>query len=53
MTAMTKTDILALQQTLNQSGFAHQVNGEPLVEDGIYGPDTNRVYRAWLDRDTI
>ena len=49
---MTKREVLALQQTLNHSGFAYQVLGEPLTEDGIYGPATDRVHRAWLDRDT-
>lgn len=49
---MTRTEILELQKSLNQSGFAFQVLGEPLTEDGIYGPNTDCVYRAWLDRDT-
>ena len=49
---MTKAEIRALQQALNQSGFAYQTIGEPLVEDGIYGPATDRVHRAWLDQDT-
>jgi hypothetical protein len=47
---MTKAEVLALQQALNQSGLAYQVLGEPLVEDGIYGPDTDRVHRAYLGR---
>lgn len=49
---MTKREIVALQQSLNQSGFAYQVLGEALKEDGIYGPATDRVHRAWLDQDT-
>lgn len=49
---MTKREIVALQQSLNQSGFAYQILGEALKEDGIYGPATDRVHRAWLDRDT-
>lgn len=49
---MTRAEIRALQQALNESGFAYQVNGEPLDEDGIYGPATDRVHRAWLDKDT-
>lgn len=49
---MTKREIVALQQSLNHSGFAYQVLGEALKEDGIYGPATDRVHRAWLDRDT-
>jgi hypothetical protein len=49
---MTKAEILALQQALNHSGLSYQVLGEPLVEDGIYGPATDRVHRAYLDRDT-
>jgi hypothetical protein len=32
--------------------LSYQVLGEPLVEDGIYGPATDRVHRAYLDRDT-
>jgi peptidoglycan hydrolase-like protein with peptidoglycan-binding domain len=49
---MTRREIIALQQSLNQSGFAYRVLGEPLAEDGIYGPATDRVHRAWLDQDT-
>ena len=49
---MIKREIVALQQSLNQSGFAYQILGEALKEDGIYGPATDRVHRAWLDRDT-
>jgi hypothetical protein len=49
---MTRSEILALQQALNHSGLAYQILGEPLVEDGIYGPATDRVHRAYLDRDT-
>lgn len=49
---MTRTEILELQKSLNESGFAFQTIGEPLDEDGIYGPNTDHVYRAWLDRDT-
>ena len=49
---MTRADVLALQKRLNQSGFAYQQTGEPLVEDGIYGPATDHVHRLWLDRDT-
>jgi peptidoglycan hydrolase-like protein with peptidoglycan-binding domain len=49
---VTKREIVALQQSLNQSGFAYQILGEALKEDGIYGPATDRVHRAWLDRDT-
>ncbi|NCU26685.1 hypothetical protein EOM86_08195 [Candidatus Nomurabacteria bacterium] len=43
---------MELQKSLNESGFAFQTIGEPLDEDGIYGPNTDHVYRAWLDRDT-
>ena len=49
---MTKREIVALQQSLNQNGFAYVILGEALKEDGIYGPATDRVHRAWLDRDT-
>lgn len=49
---MTKQEVLALQKALNQAGFAYQINGEPLAEDGIYGPATDRVHRAYLDQDT-
>ena len=49
---MTRTEILELQKSLNESGFAFQTIGEPLDEDGIYGPNTDHVDRAWLDRDT-
>ena len=48
---MTKDEVRQLQSGLNQSGFAYQTLNEPLKEDGIYGRDTDRVYRAWLDRD--
>lgn len=49
---MTRTEILELQKSLNHPGFAFEILGEPLDEDGIYGPNTDRVYRAWLDKDT-
>lgn len=49
---MTKREIVALQQSLNQNGFAYVILGEALKEDGIYGSATDRVHRAWLDRDT-
>lgn len=49
---MTRQQVLELQRSFNRSGFAHQVLGEPLEEDGVYGPNTDAVYRAWLDRDT-
>lgn len=48
---MTKSEILELQTTFNQSGFATQIIGAELDEDGIYGPNTDKVYRAWLDQD--
>lgn len=48
---MNKRQVLALQQSLNRSGFAVEVLGGKLVEDGIYGPETDAVYTAWLDRD--
>jgi peptidoglycan hydrolase-like protein with peptidoglycan-binding domain len=48
---MTRAEVRALQQALNQSGLAYQVLGETLDEDGIYGPATDRVHRAYLDRD--
>ena len=50
---MTKNDTRELQKRLNEIGLAYQVLGEPLKEDGIYGPDTDRVYTNWLDRDSI
>ena len=48
---MTRTEIIVLQQTLNATGLAYRVLGKPLTEDGIYGPATDRVYRAKLDED--
>ena len=48
---MTREEIKQLQVSLNQSGFAYSVSGSPLVEDGIYGPQTDYVHRAWLDQD--
>jgi len=48
---MTKSEILELQRSLNHSGFSNQILNEPLDEDGIYGPNTDRVYRAKLDQD--
>ena len=50
---MTKSETLELQRRLNEIGLAYQILGEPLVEDGIYGPNTDRVYVNWLDRDSI
>jgi hypothetical protein len=49
---MTRTATLALQRALNASGMAYAVLGEALEEDGIYGPDTDRVHRWHLDHDT-
>jgi len=49
---MTRREVLALQQSLNGSGYAYQLTGEPLVEDGIYGPATEHVHRAWQDQHT-
>jgi len=49
---MTRAETRALQHAFNESGFAYQILGETLDEDGIYGPATDRVHRAWLDRDT-
>jgi hypothetical protein len=50
---MSKSEILELQRRLNEVGLAFLVLGEPLAEDGIYGPDTDRVYTEWLDRDSV
>jgi hypothetical protein len=50
---MTKAETRELQRRLNEIGLAYQILGEPLKEDGIYGPDTDRVYVNWLDRDSI
>jgi hypothetical protein len=50
---MTKSEILELQRRLNEVGLAYLVLGEPLAEDGIYGPNTDRVYTEWLDRDSV
>jgi hypothetical protein len=50
---MNKSETLELQRRLNEIGLAYLVLGEPLAEDGIYGPDTDRVYVNWLDRDSI
>jgi hypothetical protein len=50
---MSKTEILELQRRLNEVGLAYLVLGEPLAEDGIYGPNTGRVYTEWLDRDHV
>jgi hypothetical protein len=50
---MTNTEILELQRRLNEIGLSYQILGEPLAEDGIYGPDTDRVYTEWLDRDHV
>ena len=49
---MTRAETRSLQHAFNESGFAYQILGGPLDEDGIYGPATDRVHRAWLDRDT-
>lgn len=49
---MTRREVLALQQALNQSGFAYKALGEALKEDGIYGPETDRAYRVWLDKNS-
>ena len=50
---MNKSEILDLQRRLNEIGLAYQVLGEPLAEDGIYGTNTQAVYKAWLDRDSV
>jgi hypothetical protein len=50
---MTNTEILELQRRLNEVGLAYLVLGKPLAEDGIYGPNTDRVYVEWLDRDSV
>jgi hypothetical protein len=50
---MNKSEILELQRRLNEVGLASLVLGELLTEDGIYGPNTDRVYTAWLDRDSV
>jgi hypothetical protein len=50
---MSKTEILELQRRLNEVGLAYLVLGEPLEEDGIYGPNTDRVYTEWLNRDNV
>jgi hypothetical protein len=50
---MTKSEILELQRRLNEVGLAYLVLGEPLAEDGIYGPNTDRVYTEWLNRDSV
>jgi hypothetical protein len=49
---MTKSETLALQRALNGSGMAYAVLGEALEEDGIFGPNTDRVHRCHLDHDT-
>ncbi|MBP6733623.1 MAG: hypothetical protein KA142_02830 [Chromatiaceae bacterium] len=41
---MTRAEIIALQQSLNQQGF-------DLVVDGRYGQKTRDAYTAYLDRD--
>lgn len=41
---MTRAEIKALQQSLNQQGF-------DLVVDGRYGQKTRDAYAAYLDRD--
>jgi peptidoglycan hydrolase-like protein with peptidoglycan-binding domain len=51
MTKSADPDVLALQRAFNHSGFAYRILGEPLVEDGIYGPATDQVHRAYLDED--
>ena len=50
--AASRADTRELQTRLNESGFAYSLLGEALEVDGIYGPNTDRVHRAWLDRDT-
>jgi len=49
---VTRTEVLGLQRALNGSGLAYAVLQEPLAEDGIYGPKTDRVHRWHLDHDT-
>lgn len=41
---MTKTEVVALQESLNRQGF-------DLVVDGRYGKQTREAYAAYLDRD--
>lgn len=45
-------EIFALQQSLNQNGTSFKVLNKPLDEDGIYGDETQKVYKYWLDLDT-
>lgn len=49
---MTPSEVLELQRALNGSGLAYDVLGEPLEEDSIYGPQTRKVHRWKLDKDT-
>lgn len=48
---MTKSEVLALQERLNEIGESQRVTGSLLVEDGVYGRRTQRVHQAYLDRD--
>jgi hypothetical protein len=50
---MTKNETLDLQRRLNEVGLSYQVINAPLDEDGIYGPNTKAVYKAWLERDSV
>ena len=42
---MTRNEVLTLQRQLNAEGNA-------LVIDGVYGPNTARAYQEWLDANT-
>jgi hypothetical protein len=50
---VTSNEIYDLQKQLNEIGLSFLVLGKPLIEDGIYGPNTDRVYTEWLDRDSV
>jgi hypothetical protein len=50
---VTSNEIYDLQKQLNAVGMSLLVLGELLKEDGIYGPNTKAVYKAWLDRDSV
>lgn len=51
MKTRSQDEIRELQVRLNEGGFAFREIGETLETDGVYGSKTDRVYRAYLDRD--
>lgn len=49
----TKMSIIAIQVLLNELGYKKAQTGEPLAEDGIYGPETRDACKAFASDNNI